>query len=184
MREPDPLPPSSELEQRARALLRAWRVVDAGVEVLWNERLTTTVGRAFVRRGRVELNPHLLRRAPDQLAAVRVHETAHVAAFRLFGEHVPAHGRHWRSLMRLAGHEPEVTHRIPLDGVRRRRSGFVYLRVCDACGDRVVTATVRYGRCQGCSRRDRYLVVRARANPAGRRALDGMSLAEVRAHFA
>jgi hypothetical protein len=93
-------------------------------------------------------------------------------------------------LMRLAGHEPAVTHDIPIDDVRptrravvRRRRRFVYLRVCDACGDRVLLAAVRYGKCQGCSARDSFLVMKAPASPSGRASLARLTLADVRAAF-
>ncbi len=177
------LPTPDELQRRASELFSQWRVGDTAVDVAWNTRLSTTVGRAFVRRGRIELNPHLLAKAPAQLETVLTHEAAHVAAFRLFGANIPTHGRHWRSLMRLVGQEPDVTHRILVKRLRRRRS-YLYLRVCGACGERAVSAKVSYGRCRGCSRRDEYLVVRATASAAGRRALARMSLPEVRAHFA
>ncbi|MBM4060939.1 MAG: SprT family zinc-dependent metalloprotease [Planctomycetes bacterium] len=113
------LPAAAELTQRAAAMLAGWRVLDQAVRVVWNDRLTTTAGRAFLKRGQIELNPGLLARAPEKLDRVLAHEAAHVAAFRLFGPNIPAHGRHWRSLMRLAGHAPEVTHDIPVHGLRR-----------------------------------------------------------------
>ena len=184
------LPPAAELERIATAQLAAWRVVDTQIEVRWNERLTTTAGRAFQRHGRIELNPSLLAKAPDQLGMVLVHEAAHIAAFRLFGANIPAHGRHWRSLMRLAGHEPAVTHDIPVDDVApgrravvRRRRRYVYLRVCDACGDRQLMAALRYGRCAGCEARDSFLVMKAPASAAGQAALSRLTLAQVRAAF-
>jgi len=180
----DELPTEEHLQRRAAELFAQWRVKETEVEVTWNRRLSTTAGRAFVRSGRIELNPRLLANATDQVETVLTHEAAHVAAFRLFGDNIPAHGRHWRSLMRLAGHEPAVTHRIPLDGIKRRRSRrFVYLRLCGACGDRVVQSSVRYGRCPGCSSRTEYLVLKARATAAGRRALENLTDLEVRAHF-
>jgi predicted SprT family Zn-dependent metalloprotease len=183
------LPAEPELARRAAELLARWRVVDTRVEVVWNVRLTTTAGRAFMRRGLVELNPTLLRRAPDQLPAVLAHEAAHIAAFRLFGANIPAHGRHWRSLMRLAGHEPAVTHDIPLDDAApavprarpRTRRRYLYLRVCEACGDRVLLAAMRYGRCGGCASRDGFLVAKAPASASGREALERLTLADVRA---
>lgn len=174
------LPDEAELVRRATALLAQWRVLDTAVTVVWNDRLTTTAGRAFVRAGRIELNPTLLARAPDQLPMVLTHETAHVAAARLFGPEIAAHGRHWRALMRLAGFAPEVTHKIPLRGVTRRRR-YLYLRVCQACGGRELQNSVRYGRCHGCAARDSYLVMKAPATAAGRRALLQLSVAEVRA---
>lgn len=178
------LPSAEELQARAARLLADWRVPDAAIDVVWNDRLKTSAGRAFVRHGRIELNPHLLGRAPEQVPMVLTHEVAHVAAARLFGVAIPAHGRHWRSLMRLAGFPPKVTHDIPIEPrhrVRSRRRRHLYLRVCDGCGDRRILASVRYGRCQGCDARDRFLVLRAAANPAGRRALEKLSLDDVRA---
>ena len=80
--------------------------------------------------------------------------------------------------MALAGQRPAITHDIPVRGLRRSR--YLYLRVCDACGDRQVLPVVRYGRCHGCGARERYLVMRARANASGRAALERLSLAEVR----
>lgn len=182
------LPAAAELERRATELLGTWRVLETAVRVVWNERLTTTAGRAFLRNGRIELNPTLLARAPDQVETVLVHEAAHIAAFRLFGANIPAHGRHWRSLMRLAGHEPAVTHRIPVHGLqkeraRRVRRRYVYLRICEQCGDRQMLVALRYGRCGGCSARDSFLVMRAPAGPAGERALGQLSLGDVRAAF-
>lgn len=164
-------------------LLAQWRVVDTAVCVLWNERLTTTAGRAFLQNGRIELNPTLLARALDQLPMVLTHEAAHIAAFRLFGANIAAHGRHWRSLMRLAGYAPEITHKIPVRGLQRGRQRFVYLRICDACGDRTIQAAVRYGRCHGCAARDSFLVMKAPATAAGRAALSRLTVADVRASF-
>lgn len=181
------LPNPEELQRRCTALFELWRVLDTDVEVTWNTRLSTTAGRAFVQRGCIELNPRLLVRVPDEIDGVLIHEAAHVAAFRLFGNNIPAHGRHWRSLMRAAGQEPRVTHRLPVDGLRRRarpRSRFLYLRLCDACGDLVVLEQVRYGRCRGCSSRDDYFVVKAKATAAGRRVLQKMTASDVRGHFA
>ena len=179
------LPGGPELERRVQDLLAAWRVADTAVRVRWNPRLTTTAGRAFLKKGAIELNPALLERAPDQLPMILAHEAAHIAACRLFGPNIPPHGRHWRSLMRLAGHEPQVTHDIPIrrgrrPGLAAARSAHVYLRVCDACGDRRLGDAVRYGRCHGCGERDRFLVLRARAGERGRAALERLSLAEVR----
>lgn len=115
------LPSAEELQRRAAQLLADWRVPDAAIDVAWNDRLKTSAGRAFVRHGRIELNPHLLGRAPEQVQMVLTHEAAHIAAARLFGPAVPAHGRHWRSLMRLAGLPPKVTHDIPIEPRRRPR---------------------------------------------------------------
>jgi predicted SprT family Zn-dependent metalloprotease len=177
------LPDAAELERRAVECLRAWRVVDTKVRVVWNPRLTTTAGRAFLRLGQIELNPTLLRRAPDQLDTVLTHEAAHLAAFRLFGPNIPAHGRHWRSLMRLSGYPPDVTHKIPVRSSKRPRRRYVYLRICERCGERLLLSAMRYGRCGGCTARDSFLVMKAEATAAGAAALQRMTLADVRAAF-
>ncbi len=174
------LPPAHDLQRRAVELFGVWRVVDTAVRVVWNDRLTTTAGRAFLELGQIELNPRLLQRAVAQVEPVLVHEAAHLAAHRLFGPNIPAHGRHWRSLMRLAGQPPAVTHDIPVHGLRRQRRRYLYLRLCEACGDRSIAPTLRYGRCHGCNRRDGFLVLKAPATAAGQRALEGLPAAEVR----
>ncbi|MFK7740773.1 MAG: SprT-like domain-containing protein [Planctomycetota bacterium] len=193
------LPGNDRLRARAAELFRLWRVLDTDVDVRWNARLSTTAGQAYVQSGRIELNPRLLARWPDRIDGVLVHEAAHVAAFRLFGEHAQAHGRHWRSLMRLAGLPPDITHDMPVDDLRRSRRKskpttsraaaksrpYIYLRLCGACGDRVVVRAVRYGRCHGCGARGgEYLVVKTRDTQAGRLALERMTEQQVRARFA
>jgi predicted SprT family Zn-dependent metalloprotease len=171
------LPETEALERDVAELMAQWRVPDTGVRVRWNKRLRTCAGRAFHRDGRIELNPHLLQRAPEQLRTVLVHEAAHVACCRMFGARVPPHGRHWRALMRLAGLPPDITHEIPVDGLRRRR--WLYLRLCDACGSRTIGGSVRYQSCR-CGRRDRFLVMRATAGPAGRAALRALTATDMR----
>lgn len=180
---PVTLPEIDDLERRASELLALWRVGDRALEVRWNRRLSTSAGRAFIRRGRVELNPNLLGDHPEQIEVVLAHEVAHVAAWRLFGPAADAHGRQWRALMRLAGYSPTVIHDLSVQQKAQRRR-YLYLRVCDGCGDRTIAGAVRYGRCHGCSRRDCYLVLRAPATGAGRRALERMSVADVRARCA
>lgn len=178
------LPKVDELEARVAEVMAKWRVPPAAkVEVRWNDRLRTTAGRAFYREGRIELNPSLLATSPKDLDDVLVHEAAHVAVFRLFGEHGAAHGRHWRGLMRLAGVRPDVTHDLPVPKSVRRRRGHVFLRVCDACGDRRIARAVRYDRCACGSAKD-FLVLRAPATANGVQTLQAMSLDDVRARWA
>lgn len=177
---PTVLPPLDQLEQRALELLELWRVPPGPpVRVTWNSRLTTTAGRAFPTEHRVELNPQLLTTHPDQVEPILVHETAHVAAHRLFGPGVAAHGRHWRGLMRIAGHAPEVSHDLPVPRVSRRSRRYLYLRVCDACGARMIARSVHYAAC-ACGQADRFLVLRTSAVPQGLALLRSMSLSEVR----
>ncbi len=173
------LPPLSDLQTRVEQMLQLWRVPPGPpVPVAWNGRLRTTAGRAFLEEGRIELNPELLSRAPAHIDRVLVHEAAHIAARRLFGPGCPAHGRHWRGLMRLAGLPPDVTHNLPVPR-RRQRSARIYLRVCSACGQRRIARAVRYDAC-ACGAAAQFLVVRAPATQRGLEALRGMPLPEVR----
>ena len=82
--------------------------------------------------------------------------------------------------MRIAGHAPEVSHDLPVPRARRRRSRrYLYLRVCDACGSRMIARAVHYAAC-ACGQSDRFLVLRASAVPQGLALLRGMTLSEVR----
>lgn len=174
------LPAAELLRERATELLLAWRVADTAIKVRWNRRLATTAGRAFPLAGRVELNPRLLAQSPDHIDTVLVHEVAHIAVHRLFGPNVPAHGRHWRSLMAHAGLPPAVTHDLPVEHLRRARRRYHYLRLCDPCGTRVIGDSLTHGACVGCGERDRFLVLRAPHSTAGRKALARLSDADVR----
>lgn len=174
------LPATDWLELRVAELFRVWRVPPGpAVSVGWNPRLQTTAGRAFAAENRIELNPELLGDWPDEIPAILGHEAAHLAAHRLFGPRVAAHGRHWRALMRLVGLPPEIAHDMPVRTVaRRRRRSFLYLRICDRCGERRVARVVRYGVCR-CGANDRYLVLRAAASAQGLAMLHAMSLSDV-----
>lgn len=178
------LPKVADLEARVAEVMAKWRVPPGPpVAVTWNDRLVTTAGRAFYKEGRIELNPQLLANSPKEIDDVLVHEAAHVAAYRLFGDYGSAHGRHWRGLMRIAGVEPAVTHDLPVPRASRRRRGHVYLRVCDACGDRRIARAVRYDRCACGSAKD-FLVLRAPATANGVQTLQAMTLEDVRARWA
>ncbi len=84
----------------------------------WNPRLRTTIGRAFLKTGTVELNPVLLARHPAEMRKVVIHEFAHLIAFKLRPRE-PAHGPAWRALMRAAGQRPRATHTLPVEDLRR-----------------------------------------------------------------
>lgn len=86
----------------------------------WNARLRTTAGRAFLREGRVELNPLLLARHGEVVRQVVIHEFAHLLAHRRCPRE-PGHGPTWRALMRSAGLPPRASHRLPVDDLRRPR---------------------------------------------------------------
>lgn len=172
------LPDAAALTARARALLQGWGADPHGVRASWNRRLRTSAGRAFWRKGRIELNPHLLRRHPGQIDGVLAHEAAHVAAFRLHGRGIRPHGPEWRALLQAVGLPAAACHHLPVPRVRRRR--YLYLRVCEPCGGRRIGRAVRYGPCHACGQDRRFLVMRAPAGRQGLAALRALTLSEVR----
>lgn len=114
--------PPEAVEAVADAAFAAWGAGEARKEFhwIWNPRLRTTAGRAFLREGRVELNPLLLARHPEVVRQVVIHEFAHLVAHRRRPRE-PGHGPAWRALMRAAGLLPRASHRLPVDDLRRPR---------------------------------------------------------------
>ena len=108
-----PLPDGELLRELARRALAAWGHAEwaDGIRFGYNGRLRRCLGRAFYKEGRVDLNPRLLSANPSQMIPTLVHELAHVASYRLFGE-VGAHGLHFRALMARAGFKGRATVRL------------------------------------------------------------------------
>ncbi|MDP6849730.1 MAG: SprT family zinc-dependent metalloprotease [Planctomycetota bacterium] len=126
--------PEERLRARLDEVLQLWDVEDlrAVIEVRWNPRLRTTVGRAFLDDMILELNLRLLARHPEQVEHVLIHEAAHLVVRRLFGPKVPPHGQAWKALMQKAGESTKATHNLDTTGLanskarhrRRRRLWF------------------------------------------------------------
>ena len=108
-----PLPDGEVLRALARRVLAAWGHAEWADDIRfgYNGRLRRCLGRAFFKQGRIDLNPRLLSAHPSQVVPTLVHELAHVAAYRLFGE-VNAHGLHFRTLMAKAGFRGRATVRL------------------------------------------------------------------------
>jgi SprT protein len=129
-----PLPSSREIQERATSLLRA---LGAGalalrLQVEWNSRLTTTVGRADSLRCIVSLNPLLQRFGQDEIDRTLRHELAHLLAqFRAGRRRILVHGPEWR----LACHDlgiggERACHKLPLEARRLPRP---YVYRCCSC---------------------------------------------------
>lgn len=112
--------PPDAVERVVEEAMAAWGVDHwrRGYRWAWNPRLRTTIGRAFLKEGRVELNPVLLARHPGETRKVVIHEFAHLVAFKR-ARREPAHGPTWRALMRAAGQPPRATHTLPVEDLRR-----------------------------------------------------------------
>jgi SprT protein len=71
------------------------------VSVIWNPRMRTAAGRAFVKDSRIELNPRLQDLPDDQreleLRSTFLHELAHLVAFARAGRRrIQPHGIEWQ----------------------------------------------------------------------------------------
>ena len=118
-----------------------------GLEVVWNRRLRTALGRADFGRRTIELNPALLDAHPGELLPTLVHELCHLAV----GVRA-AHGPRWREAMRALGARPEACHRLDVRELTARRR--TWLWTCVSCGEtypRKSRSARRYrcGRCSG-----------------------------------
>ena len=108
-----PLPDGGLLREMSRRVLAGWGHGEwaDGIRFGYNGRLRRSLGRAFFKEGRIDLNPRLLTANPSQVIPTLVHELAHIVAYRLFGE-VAAHGMHFRALMAKAGFRGRATVRL------------------------------------------------------------------------
>ena len=99
---------------RVAELTELWDVSSAArsIVVRFSTRLTCSVGRADLVRGRVSLAT-CLRSEPALLDHALCHELAHLVAFRRVGQSERVEGPTWQALMRLAGYEPILRLAMP-----------------------------------------------------------------------
>jgi len=123
------LPSAQELQNRARSLLRRLNagILTNRVQVEWNERMRTTVGRADFRRYLISLNPALQEFGPAEIDRTLRHELAHLLAHFRFGKRrIEPHGREWRNACCDLGISGErAGHTLPLVG-RSLPHRFIY----------------------------------------------------------
>jgi predicted SprT family Zn-dependent metalloprotease len=126
------LPGRAALKAMAIRLGNAWgrRDLHRRVGIFYNAELGTTLGRALLDEGRVELNPCLLREHPEELGDVVAHELAHMVVHSRYKSD-PPHGRRFRRLMELVSAPAEATHELRAGNPRRKRR-ILYLRMSDA----------------------------------------------------
>ena len=138
------LPALPALREMLEQLGLAWDCPDLAcrVKVVYNSRLTTTLGRAAIADMRLELNPRLLREHPTELAATLAHEAAHLVVHMRYGK-APPHGREFKTLMRAVNLSPKATHSLPVEHLRKRRGRYLYLHRCGDCGQEFVARSVR-----------------------------------------
>ncbi|MGJ8657705.1 MAG: SprT-like domain-containing protein [Akkermansiaceae bacterium] len=111
------------------------------VSIVWNRRMRSTAGRAFLNLGKVELNPKLLHLGDDPLGHVRqtlLHELAHLLAHHRYGRKISAHGAEWKQACADLGIPGEsATHSLPLPSRTQRRKWRYTCPVCLEVIDRV-----------------------------------------------
>src|SRR3954469_25454067 len=89
--------PSPGLQRRLR---RLWRVRLAGITIIANPRLRTTLARYRPATARLEVSRAAAR--SRDLQCILVHELAHAAAVELYGRKVKPHGEEWKALIQTA----------------------------------------------------------------------------------
>lgn len=103
---------TSDMLKNAAALIPTWfqcwglRSL-VPVEIVVNNRLRRTRGRAIPRDGRIEIRPDLISGSRQNLLETLCHEAAHIAIFDTHANARP-HGPEWQELVRAAGFEPHV----------------------------------------------------------------------------
>jgi len=107
------------------------------VKILWNRRMRSTAGRAFLYEAKVELNPRLLHLDNDlkeSLSQVRqtlLHELAHLLAHHRHGRGIAAHGAEWKQACCDLGIPGEsTTHQLNLP-TRKHKKKWSY--TCPHC---------------------------------------------------
>jgi len=167
------LPAGAVLKAIAERFGRAWDMPNlaARARIGYSARLRTSLGRAILEDGRVELNTRLLLQHPDQLVPTLAHELAHLVVFWRYGRVAP-HGIQFRALMRVIGLSAEATHDLPVGGLKRRRRRFLYLHRCTNCGQTFTARRIYRGYyCTDCGPRSSWEILRVPDTARGRKLL-------------
>ncbi|NLF29659.1 MAG: SprT family zinc-dependent metalloprotease [Planctomycetes bacterium] len=168
-----PLPGKPVLHAIADRCGRAWDIPDLRrrARMGYSTRLRTTLGRAFLEDGLIELNARLLTDHPGELVATLIHELAHLVVFWRYGR-VRPHGTQFRTLMRAVNLPADATHDLDVDQYRLRRRRYLYLHCCTHCRTYFISRRVyRNYYCTRCGPHSSFEVVRAPDTPTGRRML-------------
>jgi SprT protein len=104
------------------------------VQIVWNKRMRSTAGRAYLNLAKVELNPRLLYIGADPLGNVRqtlLHELAHLLAYHRHGAKILAHGNEWKQACADLGIPGEsATHSLPLPSRKQQKKWRYTCPVC------------------------------------------------------
>lgn len=81
--------------------------------VIFNNRLKTTAGRAFLEKDPqyIDLSTELMEQYPEEFCRVIIpHELAHIAAYNVYNDH--GHRKGWKTIMNQLGLEPNPYHNM------------------------------------------------------------------------
>ena len=84
---------------------------DIGIipNIIMNNRLTSTAGRAFIERGYIDLSVFLMERNVEGFLDDTIpHELCHIIAWRLFND--KGHGKAWKNTVLFLGKDPTRCH--------------------------------------------------------------------------
>ncbi len=166
-----PLPARDSLRQLTDRIGLSWGIknLHRKVQVVYNLKLSTTLGRAILNSGVVELNPRLLNKHPNEMIPTLVHELAHIVVYRRFGRAAP-HGKHFKALMGALNLSPKSMHSLPVGHLRRKRKKYLYLHCCSECKYRFVARSYRRNYyCVACGPSMKWDVYRAPNTSAGQK---------------
>lgn len=139
------------LQEKSTGYFLLWGIPELAdsIETRFNNRLRTTLGRAYVRSRNVQLNPLLLHSDIKLLDEVLCHELAHIVVYVRFGRRAKPHGSEWASLMRQAGFTPRA--RINIEEERIPVIIKTYEHLCPVCQiTRYARRPVYRWRCMRC----------------------------------
>lgn len=171
----NPLPTRKLLTKLTARCLSAWgaETLLPRVRIVYNPRLSTTLGRANLTDLRVELNPRLLAEHPKELIPTLAHELAHLVIYDRHGQAARPHGAEFRRLMRKAHLPDNTNHHLPVEHLRRKRTRYLYLHRCCLCGQSFLARSVRRNYyCLACGPDMEWDIFRATNNASGRALLE------------
>jgi predicted SprT family Zn-dependent metalloprotease len=148
-----------EIPSPARDSMRRWFLLwglvgfEQSAVICFSSRMSRAFGRCFVQQRRISISTRLKQMPLSILEEVLCHESAHLAAFELFGDRCQPHGHEWAQLVRSAGFEPH--RRVMLDqgaiSALNSKASYVYVHLCPVCQmQRLARRVVRTWRCASC----------------------------------
>jgi len=117
----------------------------------------STAGKAHYYENRITLSPTLLQENGEEFINRTVgHEIAHIITFKLYGQIITPHGKHWKSVMVKLGMNPTRCHTYNVDSVKRNRRNVKRIHYVCNCQSHMITimmhGRIKYGAKVTCRR--------------------------------